>query len=107
MSRERIIVEIEGIDQALKVEETIRTGYCDPIAENLLAWMAAEEDISDSYESLASKSSDAETKQVLASLSSESKSNIKSLQQLLDTVEEFRAARDRRCAILEGLAQKE
>jgi rubrerythrin len=104
MSRERVIVEIQNLDQALKVEETIKTGYCDPIAENLLAWMAVEEDLSDSYDKLSAESPSKEVKETIAALSKESKNNVKLLQEFLDTVEEFGAARDRRRAALERLA---
>ncbi len=105
MSRERVIVEIRSVDQAIKVEETIRTGYCDPIAESLLAWIAVEEDLCDSYELLSAKNSNEESKETLDSLMRESRGNINSLQALLDIVEEFGAARDRRQAMLEKLSK--
>lgn len=95
--RERVIVEIENLDQALRVEETIKTGYCDPVAENLLSWIAAEEDIADSYERLADKSKDQkEVREELLLLREESKKTIKMVQELLDSVEELGATSDRR-----------
>lgn len=55
MSRERVIVDIEDMEQAAKVEETVKSGYCDTIEDNLAHWIAAEEDIVDSYSQLAEK----------------------------------------------------
>lgn len=46
----RIIADIETMEQAERVEETIKTGYVEPIIENLVSWIAAEEDLSASYE---------------------------------------------------------
>ena len=106
MARERVIVEIQNLDQALKVEETIRTGYCDPIAENLLAWIAVEEDLIDSYEKLSEKfAGNQEVKKAIDSLYEESRNNIKMIRNILDSVEELGAARDRRRDILRRLIE--
>jgi hypothetical protein len=102
MNRERVIVDIHNLDQALKVEQTIKSGYCDPIAENLLAWMAVEEDLASSYDGLAAKSPE-NAKDVINQLAGESRNNVKLLQNLLDTVEEFGAARERRQKTIENL----
>jgi hypothetical protein len=103
MNRERVIVEIHNLGQALKVEDTIKTGYCDPIAENLLAWMAVEEDLASSYEGISAASADRDSKEAMNLLAAESINNVKLLQNLLDTVEEFGAARERRKKTIEGL----
>lgn len=106
-ARERVIVEIENLDQALRVEETIKTGYCDPVAENLLAWIAAEEDVSDSYEKLAEKFKDVnEVRESLLALREESQKTIKMLQDLLDSIEELGATRDRRQETIRALMSK-
>jgi ferritin-like metal-binding protein YciE len=107
MSRERIIVEIETLEQAEKVEETIKTGYCEPIAENLLAWIAAEEDIIDSYNKLSLKFADrAELKGAMEKLAEESKNNVVYLQRILDSIEELGAQRDRRLNVIQELLPK-
>jgi ferritin-like metal-binding protein YciE len=107
MSRERIIVEIETLDQAEKVEETIKTGYCEPIAENLLAWIAAEEDIIDSYNKLSLKFADrTELKVAMKKLAEESKNNVSYLQRILDSIEELGAQRDQRLGVIQELLPK-
>jgi hypothetical protein len=106
MSRERIIVEIETLGQALKVEQTIRTGYCEPIAENILQWIAAEEDLSNSYQKIAEKSVFREIKKDLIGLEEESHNNIALLHSILQSIEQFSAARSRREELIERLMQR-
>jgi hypothetical protein len=106
-TRERVIVEIENLDQALKVEETIKTGYCDAVAENLLTWIAAEEDIAESYRKLSEKYNDKkEIQETLLSLSEESKGTIEMVKSLLDSIEELGAMRDRRLERIRSLIAK-
>jgi len=106
MVRERVIVEIQNLDQALKVEETIGTGYCEPIAENLRAWIAVEEDLIDSYEKLSEKfAENHEVKKAMSMLYEESRNNIKIIQNIHDSIEGLVAARDRRREIVRGLIE--
>src|SRR5579875_2510593 len=104
MDRERVIVDFENFGQALKLEQTVKTGYCEPIAENLLAWIAVEEDLSNSYSKLSKKFEGQEDlRKAALDLSVESKNNITLLNGLLKSVEEFSEARDRRQKLIEGL----
>ncbi|MDG6907023.1 MAG: hypothetical protein JRN20_14720 [Nitrososphaerota archaeon] len=105
MSRERVIVEIETLGDALKVEETIRTGYCDAIAENLVQWIAVEEDLASSYQKISNKSADPLLKKSINELVAESRENITILNSMLKSVEEFGKARDLREKQIERLAQ--
>jgi hypothetical protein len=106
-NRERVIVEIENLEQALKVEQTVRTGYCDPIAENLLAWIAVEEDLASSYQKLSQKYTELDAKELTDMLSTDSLNNVKILHALLKSVEEFGATRDRRQQMIERLIKHE
>ncbi len=105
MSRERVIVEIETLEQALKIEQTIRTGYCDPIAENILQWIAVEEDLVNSYQRISEKSKTQELKKALNLLEEESQSNVTLLHSLLKSFEELGEARIRRERLIEHLIQ--
>ncbi len=104
LSRERVIVDIESLGQALKLEQTVRTGYCDPIIENLLAWIAIEEDLASSYDKLLDKHQE-EKRKVVSMLSDESKRNIELLHGLLKSVEEFGVARDQRIRMIEQVTK--
>jgi ferritin-like metal-binding protein YciE len=103
MSRERVIVEIENLEQALKLEETVRTGYCDPIAENLVAWIAVEEDLASSYEKLSEKYPQQEIKSAMKELREESKNNIIVLHEILKSIEQLGEERDQRRQLIEKL----
>lgn len=46
----RIIVDIKTMEQAGRVEETIRTGYVEAIIGNIVNWIGVMEDLADSYE---------------------------------------------------------
>ena len=103
MNRERVIVEIENLEQAQKLEETVRTGYCDPIAENLVAWIAVEEDLVSSYEKLSEKYSRREAKDAIRELREESRNNITILHEILKSIEQLGRARDQRRQLIEKL----
>lgn len=104
MTRDRVITEITSLEQALKVEQTVRTGYCDTIIENLVAWIAVEEDLSSSYEKLAEKHSGV-SKSALERLSQESKDNVKMLSKLQSAIEEAGRARIQREDSVRKLAE--
>ena len=46
----RILSNISTMDEALKVEEAMKSGYVEAIVENIVHWIGAEEDLADSYE---------------------------------------------------------
>jgi hypothetical protein len=98
-----VIVEIESLGQALKVEQTIRTGYCDPIAENILQWIAVEEDLANSYRKIAGKSDDLELKNALGELEQGSRETETILHTMLKNVEELRETRLKREKRVESL----
>jgi hypothetical protein len=50
--RERIITEIETVDQAVKAEKDVELGYHGVIDENIAYWLAVEEDLVESYTKL-------------------------------------------------------
>jgi len=106
-SRERVIVELENLDQAEKVEETIRTGYCDLIAENLIAWIAAEEDLTESYTKLSEKYKEKrEVSDGLRELADESGNITGIVRTILKSIEDMQKIMDKRRTILQLLSQK-
>lgn len=105
MERERIIVDIENLEQALRVEETIKTGYCHPIIENLLAWIAVEEDLTTSYGNLARGGCPKDQEKSINNLSIESKENAEQLRKIVKSIEGFAEASERRQRLIQNLAQ--
>ena len=48
----RIIVNFTTMKEAQAVEETIKTGYINPMIESIVAWVGVEEDLAESYEDM-------------------------------------------------------
>jgi hypothetical protein len=59
-----MIVDLGTMEEAKRVEETIKTGYVDPIIENLVNWIAVEEDLASSYEKFSKSLSSTEEREV-------------------------------------------
>jgi len=102
--RERVIAEIENLDQAARVEETLRDGYCEVIKDYLVHWIAAEEDVATSYDKL-SQNLDATSGIRFKGMASESRENTKTLKDLitsLDTLSKQRTTRIQTIRAAEG-----
>ncbi len=106
MERERVIVDIETLDQALKVEETVKTGYCDVIIENIVQWIAIEEDLKNSYDRLSEKNSQRSSKEALLEFAKASKENKDSLNHFLKLFEDFSSKKVRQIERLKALKAK-
>lgn len=106
MTRERVIVDIEDLGQAAKVEDTVKTGYCDYIKDYLVHWIAVEEDLTESYRKLADKLNDPKVKKTLEEFASESKENVSSLRKLMKSIDSFSEAKIKRREILGDMVSK-
>ena|SRR5271157_5817741 len=104
MKRERILKEFETVDEARKVEETVKTGYAEVSIETLVNWMGVEEDLASSYEHLAAKPENASKKGVFLQLAKESKQNVTALNDLEKALEKLDRARVSRIDELSKLA---
>ena len=104
MKRDRIIRDIEGLEQATKVEETVNTGYCDTIKDNLAHWIAVEEDIVDSYSRMAAEAGDRYGKR-LEGLVADSKETLSTLKGLMDSFESLSQRRASRIQAIRELAK--
>lgn len=100
MTRERIIADVNSVVDAKKVEETIKTGYAETTIENLLNWMAVEEDLASSYEKLAAKPENEPRRSAFQQLAQESRKNIAALAELQKTFEGLDRARVQRINLL-------
>jgi hypothetical protein len=87
LKRERVIKRVDTLEDAKKVEETVKTGYCDAMADDLDLWIAVEEDLADSYRGLAEV--EPEHSKKLLELFEESDATVKRLQGLLKSVQDL------------------
>jgi len=100
---ERIVPEIDSIDQAIKVEKDVLAGYQQIVDENIANWIAVEEDIIDSYTKMASQSGTVNLRATLNSLVEDSKEQIEVLRSIRENFRKIAADEVRHGKILEEL----
>lgn len=105
MKRGRIIAEIENMEQARRVEETVKSGYSEVIIESLVQWLAVEEDLVSSYEKLAKNLPDTAGREAASRLCKLSKKEIAALSDFIAKFEEIDKERKDRIQTVANLAK--
>ena len=105
--RERIIQNIETLDQAVKAEKDVESGYHGVIDENITSWLAVEQDIIDSYTKLAKQSEDKKVKSTLAGIVEDSKNHIRMLTSIRKAFDKIMADEQRHAKLLQELADRQ
>jgi len=103
MTRTRLLKEINSIEDAKKVEETVKTGYTETAIENLAYWAAAEEDLAESYGQIAEDSKNQTTRDAFIRLQEDSKRNMVEISGLVEYLKGLDDARAKRIELLKGL----
>jgi len=103
MTRTRLLKEINSIEDAKKVEETVKTGYTETAIENLVYWAAAEEDLAESYGQMAQDSKSQARRDAYIRLQEDSKRNMVEISGLVDYLKGLDDARAKRIELLKGL----
>jgi len=104
--RERIIKDVETIDQAIKAEKDVESGYHGVIEENISYWLAVEEDIVESYTKLAKKSRSKTVKTTLTKIIKDSENHIRILTSIRKSINRIMTDEQRHAAMLQELADK-
>jgi rubrerythrin len=105
--RERIIKDIETVDQAVKAEKDVESGYHGVIEENISYWLAVEQDIIDSYAKLANQSEDKKVKSTLTKIIEDSKNHIRMLTSIRKTFDKIMEDEERHAKLLQELADRQ
>jgi len=103
---ERIVPDIDTLDQAVKVERDVLSGYERVIDENISYWIAVEEDIVDSYTKMATRSDEVKTKATLGNLMEDAREQIEVLRSIRENFRKIAADEERHAKILEELVEK-
>ena len=103
---ERIVPEIESLDQAIKVERDVLSGYQRVIEENISYWIAVEEDIVDSYTKMAGRGESINVRATLNKLVEDSKEQIEVLRSIRENFRKIAAEAEHHGKMLEELAQE-
>ena len=101
--RERIIQDIQTVDQAIKAEKDVETGYHGVIEENLAYWLAVEEDIIDSYTKLAKQTDNKKIKTTLNKISEDSRNHVRILTSIRKSFTKIMNDEQRHAKLLEEL----
>lgn len=101
--RERVIVEIETVDQAVKAEKDVEIGYHAAIDENITYWLAVEEDIIESYTKLLKKTENTKIKNTLIKIIEDSKNHIRILSSIKKSFDKIASDEHRHAKMLEEL----
>jgi len=94
------------MDEALRVEETIKTGYVDAIVENIVRWIGAEEDLADSYDQFSKSLSSPEEREAANQLHVLSTSNADILRKKLEEFEGFNSEYRKRIQQVKRLTKR-
>jgi len=103
--RERVIRDIETVDEAIKAEKDVEVGYHGAIEENVLLWLATEEDIIESYSKLLKKSESRKIKTTLTKIIEDSKKHILMLTSIRKSFDKIAADEHRHAKMLEELRE--
>lgn len=98
--RERVIRDIETVDEAIKAEKDVEVGYHNAIEENILLWLATEEDIIDSYTKIMKKSESQKIKATLTKIVEDSKNHIQILTSIRKSFDKIAADEHRHAKML-------
>jgi rubrerythrin len=104
--RERIIRDIETLDQAIKAEKDVEVGYHNAIEENVLLWLATEEDIIESYTKLIKKSESREIDATLSKIIEDSRKHITMLTSIRKSFDKIVSDEHRHAKMLEELTKE-
>ncbi|MGA2461843.1 MAG: hypothetical protein ABSF82_10515 [Candidatus Bathyarchaeia archaeon] len=104
--RERIINDIETLDQAVKAEKDVEIGYHGVIEENLTHWVAVEQDIIESYTKLANQSDNKKIKNTLTKIVEDSKNHVRILTSIRKSFTKIMTDEQRHAKLLQDLADE-
>lgn len=103
MARTRVIKDIENLDQAIKAEQDVESGYHSVIDENLSYWMAVEEDVIDSYTRLIAASDSSEVRKTLERIVNDSEKHRRILEQVSTLLREIVTDEEKHAKMLTNL----
>lgn len=101
--RQRIIRDIETVDEAVKAEKDVEEGFHRAIEENLVTWLATEEDIIESYSKLMKKSENPHVTSVFSDIMKDSQNHIAMLTSIKKDLEKIVTDERRHAKMLEEL----
>jgi len=103
---ERIIASIENLDQAIKVERDVMSGYQSVIEDNISYWEAVEEDVVGSYTKMIDKTENEKVKSILNEIVEDSKKHIEALGSIRQNFRKILSDDKRHAQLLQDISQE-
>jgi rubrerythrin len=103
---ERIIASIENLDQAIKVERDVMSGYQSVIEDNISYWEAVEEDVVGSYTKMIDKTENEKVKSILNEIVEDSKKHIEALGSIRQSFRKILTDNKRHAQLLQDISQE-
>jgi len=104
--REPIVRDIQTVDQAIKAEKDVESGYRGVIEENVDYWLAVEEDIVASYTKLAKQTENKKIKTTLAKIIEDSRNHLRILTSIRKSFTKIMNDEHRHAQLLESLGEE-
>ena len=104
--RERIIKDIQTVDQAVKAEKDVEIGYHGVIDENIAYWLAVEEDIIESYTKLLKQTDNKKIKTTLTRIIGDSENHVRILTSIKKSFTKIMNDEQRHAQLLESLREE-
>jgi len=106
LSRSRILKKIETLDEAVKAERDVESGYHRVIDDHISHWIAVEEGIIESYSRLVTNTDDPHVKRVLESIVADSRRHAQMLRGVSDTLGKIMADEEKHAKLIQALADE-
>jgi rubrerythrin len=103
---ERIIPTIENLEQAVKVEKDVLSGYQSVIEENISYWEAVEEDIIASYSKMIDGTENKKVKSALSEIVEGSKKHIETLRSIRESFRKILTEEQHHARLLQEISQE-
>jgi len=103
---ERIIASIENLEQAIKVEKDVMSGYQSVIEENISYWEAVEEDVVGSYTKMIDRTENEKVKSILSEIVEDSKKHIEALGSIRQSFRKILTDDQRHARLLQDISQE-
>jgi rubrerythrin len=103
---ERIIASIENLEQAVKVEKDVMSGYQSVIEENISYWEAVEEDVVGSYTKMIDRTENEKVKSILSEIVEDSKKHIEALGSIRQSFRKILTDDQRHARLLQDISQE-
>jgi rubrerythrin len=100
---QRIIPDIESLDQAVNIVRNAEEAYHRAIEENISYWWAVEEDIIESYTKLINQTEDEKVKSTISEIISDLRNHIEVFESMRESFKRMLADAQRHGKILQAL----